>query len=147
MIRCFSSIELSTKNGTPIEYRFWVVHADPFKHKWILPFGWSQHFDKTGRLYYQNHNTKTTHWELPEDASHPIAYDDVEIQARKLPPDTNPDLISPWRERQIDTSESFEQMYQSERLLQSFSHLFGSFFDTQNSSAAFEGDPEPYTKK
>jgi len=31
-----------------------------------LPVGWEKKFDQTiGRFYYQDHNTKTTHWNPP----------------------------------------------------------------------------------
>ncbi|CAG9956661.1 unnamed protein product [Clonostachys rosea f. rosea IK726] len=47
-----------------------------------LPEGWSQRRDSNGRIYYLDHNTKTTHWDLPailDDSKN------QEATAKKLP--------------------------------------------------------------
>ena len=33
-----------------------------------LPDGWTKHRTDDGKEYYQDHNTKTTHWEIPKEA-------------------------------------------------------------------------------
>ena len=35
-----------------------------------MPFGWTQHRTADGKVYYQDHNTKTTHWSLPKSMAH-----------------------------------------------------------------------------
>ena len=39
-------------------------HGAQHKH---LPYGWEQKVTDKGRPYFVDHNTKTTHWSLPED--------------------------------------------------------------------------------
>lgn len=32
-----------------------------------LPEGWEEQADPTGRVYYVNHTTRTTHWQRPTE--------------------------------------------------------------------------------
>ncbi|RNE94831.1 CCCH zinc-finger protein [Trypanosoma conorhini] len=36
----------------------------------VLPAGWQMAYTATGQPYYMDHNTKTTHWTLPETVSY-----------------------------------------------------------------------------
>ncbi|ESL10097.1 hypothetical protein TRSC58_02174, partial [Trypanosoma rangeli SC58] len=36
----------------------------------VLPSGWQMAYTATGQPYYMDHNTKTTHWTLPETVSY-----------------------------------------------------------------------------
>ena len=51
-----------------------------------LPYGWEKSIDrKTGRVYYIDHTTKSTHWELPPDFYASRERDAALKQKRKAP--------------------------------------------------------------
>nr|CCC46818.1 putative zinc finger protein 2 [Trypanosoma vivax Y486] len=38
----------------------------------VLPAGWQMAYTPTGQPYYMDHNTKTTHWTLPETVGYSL---------------------------------------------------------------------------
>jgi len=55
----------------------------------MLPPGWEKKIDKWNRVYYMDHKTRTTHWELP--SATPPSYDNASTDAA---PASNPLLFS-----------------------------------------------------
>lgn len=51
-----------------------------------MPYGWEKSIEqKTGRVYYIDHTTKSTHWELPPDFYADRERDAAQKQKRKAP--------------------------------------------------------------
>ena len=50
----------------------------------LLPPGWDRLVDPTGRVYYSDHNTQTTHWELPPGVLQPLVFEPGEPQLQPV---------------------------------------------------------------
>ena len=66
--------------------------APPSYDDSLLPSGWEMRIDQWQRVYYIDHTTHTTHWELPSTAVPPPCCDTASSDAA---PVTNPHLFSP----------------------------------------------------
>ena len=50
-----------------------------------LPSGWEKCLDgRTGRYYYKDHTTKTTHWEFPQQLLQQITLSQAKVQAQTV---------------------------------------------------------------
>ena len=50
----------------------------------LLPPGWVQLVDPTGRVYYSDHNTQTVHWEMPPGVLQPLVFEPGEPQLQPV---------------------------------------------------------------
>ena len=61
-----------------------------------LPDGWKKGIDKkSGRVYYVDHNTKTTHWNLPENAGNSSKISQKEITKTQNPQIPKLETVTP----------------------------------------------------
>jgi hypothetical protein len=62
-------LRLALSGSTPNSARLWQLHPELFEHGGPpveLPMGWEQRVDgKSGRVFYINHNERTTSWKDP----------------------------------------------------------------------------------
>ncbi|KAK2838319.1 hypothetical protein Q7C36_013133 [Tachysurus vachellii] len=102
-----------------------------------LPAGWEQRVLPHGRVYYVDHNTKTTTWERPL----PQGWEKrVDQRGRFYYVDHNTRTTT-WQRPTAESVRNFEQWQSQRSQLQGAMHLFNQRYLYQSSGAPVENDP------
>ncbi|KAF4085690.1 hypothetical protein AMELA_G00097590 [Ameiurus melas] len=102
-----------------------------------LPAGWEQRVLPHGRVYYVDHNTKTTTWERPL----PQGWEKrVDQRGRYYYVDHNTRTTT-WQRPTAESVRNFEQWQSQRSQLQGAMHLFNQRYLYQSSGAPVENDP------
>ncbi|KAI4824558.1 hypothetical protein KUCAC02_013062, partial [Chaenocephalus aceratus] len=102
-----------------------------------LPTGWEQRVLPHGRVYYVDHNTKTTTWERPL----PPGWEKrVDQRGRYYYVDHNTRTTT-WQRPTVESVRSYQQWQSQRSQLQGAMHQFSQRFLYQPSGAPVENDP------
>ncbi|XP_032813667.2 NEDD4-like E3 ubiquitin-protein ligase WWP2 isoform X2 [Petromyzon marinus] len=104
-----------------------------------LPPGWEQRADPHGRLYFVDHNTKTTTWERPQPL--PPGWERrVDVRGRVYYVDHNTRTTT-WQRPTTESVRNFEQWQSQRNQLQGAMQLFNQRFLFQTGGLPTENDP------